>query len=172
MTADELAIQVGKHAVDELTDALGKIKHCVDQVDDAQIWSRPHATLNSIGNLLLHLEGNLTQWIVSGIGGAEDRRHRPSEFAERGPISKHALIRRVEDAVASAGAALDRLGADELMRVRRIQGFDVTGLAAIFHSVPHFRGHVQEIVHMCRTILGDDFRMQWQPATPEQGAAN
>ncbi len=60
MTTDELAVEIGREAAHELTDALGKIKHCIDQLDNARIWSRPHASLNSIGNLLLHLEGNLT----------------------------------------------------------------------------------------------------------------
>ena len=172
MTTDELVIQVGKEAAHELSDALGKIKHCVDQLDDARVWSRPHPSTNSIGNLLLHLEGNLTQWIVCGIGGAEDHRNRPAEFAEQGPIPKSNLIRRLEIAVANARAAFERLSGDELMRVRRIQGFDVTGLAAVFHSVPHFRGHTQEIVHLTRMILGDEYRIQWQPMTNEQGASN
>jgi uncharacterized protein DUF1572 len=172
MTTDELAVQVGKEAGNELTDALGKIKHCVDQLDDAQIWSRPDALLNSIGNLILHLEGNLTQWIACGIGGAGHHRNRPAEFAERGPIPKSELIHRLEIAVANARAASERLSGDELVKVRRIQGFDVTGLAAIFHSIPHFRGHTQEIVHMARILLGDKYRIQWQPSTPEQGASN
>lgn len=170
MTADELAAAVGRHAAEELADALAKIKHCVGQLDDAAIWSRPGAGLNSIGNLLLHLEDNLTQWITCGLGGAEDRRNRPAEFAERGPIPADALLRRLDAAIAQASAALAGLSADELTKTRRIQGFDVTGLAAIFHSVPHFRGHAQEIVHITRTLLGKRYRIHWQPATPEQGA--
>jgi hypothetical protein len=172
MTTHELANQVGKEAAHELADALGKIKHCVDQLDDAKIWSRPQMSLNSIGNLLLHLTGNLTQWIVCGIGGADDHRDRPAEFAERGPIPKSNLIARLESAVVDAGAALERVTGDELVRVRRIQGFDVTGLAAMFQSISHFRGHTQEIVHMTRMILGEQYRIQWQPSTPEQGAAS
>jgi hypothetical protein len=172
MTADELAKHVAEEAARELSDALGKIAHCVDQLHDAQIWSRPDPALNSIGNLLLHLTGNLTQWIVCGIGGAADHRHRAAEFAERGPIPRGDLTRRLEAAVAGASAALKRSSASELTRVRLIQGFDVTGLAAIFHSIPHFRGHTQEIVHMTRRILGDKYRVQWRPATPEQGALN
>jgi hypothetical protein len=168
VTADELAAEVGMRAAEELADALAKIKHCLAQLDDAAIWSRP-AGLNSIGNLLLHLEGNLTQWITSGLGGAADRRNRPAEFAERGPIPADALLRRLDAAVAQASVALAGLSAAELTRVRRIQGFDVTGLAAIFHSVPHFRGHAQEIIHITRTLLGDRYRSHWQPATPEQG---
>ncbi len=172
MTADELASAVGRHAAEELADALAKIKHCIGQLDESAIWSRPGAGLNSIGNLLLHLEGNLTQWIASGLGGAEDLRNRAAEFAERGPIPADALLRRLDVAVAQASAALACLSADELAKTRRIQGFDVTGLAAIFHSVPHFRGHAQEIVHLTRALLGERYQMHWQPATPEQGAAS
>jgi hypothetical protein len=64
-----------------------------------------------------------------------------------------------------------RLTASQLLRVRRIQGFDRTGLEAIFDSVPHFRGHTQEIVHMTRLQLGDAYQSAWMPATPAQGAA-
>jgi hypothetical protein len=170
MTADELTKHVADEAGRELDDALGKIVHCLDQLDEAQIWSRPYALMNSIGNLLLHLDGNLTQWIVGGVGGAPDRRNRPGEFAERGPIPKTDLVRRLKVAVAAANAALEGASGAELAAVRRIQGFEVTGLGAIFHSVPHFRGHAQEIVHMTRRILGDGYRIQWQPSTGEQGA--
>lgn len=170
MTADELAIQVGRAAADELAGALSKIKHCLDQLADDQVWSRPQPSLNSIGNLLLHLEGNLTQWIVCGIGGAADQRSRPAEFAEHGPIPTRQLLDRLEIAVAGAAAVLATVNAVELTRVRRIQGFEVTAMTAIFHSVPHFRGHTQEIVHATRGILGDAYRIQWQPLTPEQGA--
>jgi hypothetical protein len=172
MTANELASQVAIEATQELREALNKIKHCIDQLDDAQIWSRPQPSLNSIGNLMLHLGGNLTQWIVCGIGGAEDRRNRPAEFAEQSAIAKNELVQRLEVAVAKAGAAMTRENADGLTKIRRIQGFEVTGLGAIFHSIPHFRGHTQEIIHMTRMILGDKYQMQWQPSTPEQGAAS
>lgn len=170
MTADELAAQVGQEAAQELSDALAKIIHCVNQLDEAQVWSRPQPGLNSIGNLLLHLAGNLTQWIVAGFGGAADHRNRSAEFTEQGPIPKRELLARLEAAVAQARAALKRVTAGELVRVRRIQGFDVSGLAATFHSVPHFRGHAQEIIHMTRSILGDKYQVHWHPATPEQGA--
>jgi len=170
MTTDELAIQVGKAAGRELSDSLTKIKRCIDQLDDAQVWLRPEALLNSIGNLLVHLEGHLTQWIVCGIGGIEDHRDRPAEFAEQGPIPKGVLVERLEVAVVAAKAALRRLSERDLMRPHRIQGFEVTGLAAVFHSVSHFRGHTQEIVHMTRMILGEGYRIQWQSSTPEQGA--
>lgn len=170
MNADELAVEVGMAAMHELRDAIGKIQHCVDQLSEAQVWQRPQPALNSVGNLLLHLAGNLTQWVVCGVGGEPDHRNRAAEFAAAGGISKRVLLQTVIEAANAAQAAVQRLTCSELLRVRRIQGFEVTGLAAIFHSIPHFRGHTQEIVHIARTLLGDRYQIQWQPTTPEEGA--
>jgi hypothetical protein len=72
--------------------------------------------------------------------------------------------------VGDAKQVLGRLTARDMLEVRRIQGFDVTGLAAIFSSVPHFRGHTQEVIHMTRSHLGDAYQFAWTPATPVQGA--
>src|SRR5262249_49568305 len=170
MNDNQLATAVATEAAHELTEALGRIKHSLGQLRDEQVWRRPQPALNSIGNLILHLCGNVRQWLVAGLSGATDVRNRPAEFSERGPIAKQELLSRLEAVVGEAKAVLSRLNAQQLLAKRRIQGFDVTGLAAIFSSVPHFRGHTQEIVHMTRSQLGDAYRFAWTPATPEQGA--
>ncbi len=170
MTADELAAVVGTAAAHELDSALDRIKHCLTQLNDEQVWRRSQPSLNSIGNLILHLCGNLRQWIVSGIGGGSDVRNRPAEFAERGPIAKKELLGRLESAAGEAKRVLAGVSARQLVEVRRIQGFEVNGAEAIFDSVPHFRGHTQEIVHMTRLQLGDAYKFAWTPTTPEQGA--
>ncbi|HEY7426403.1 MAG TPA: DUF1572 family protein [Gemmataceae bacterium] len=170
MTADELAVVVGTAAAHELESALNRIKHCLGQLNDEQVWRRSQPNLNSIGNLILHLCGNLRQWIVSGVGGASDVRNRPAEFAERGPIPKDELMRGLEAVVEEAKRTVVGVDARQLVEIRRIQGFDVTGVAAIFDSIPHFRGHTQEIVHMTRLQLGDAYQFAWTPTTPEQGA--
>jgi hypothetical protein len=170
MTADELAAAVGTAAAHELESARKRIEHCLGQLNDEQVWRRSQPGLNSIGNLILHLCGNVRQWIVAGLGGASDDRDRPADFSEQGPIPKEELIRRLAAVVEEAKRVLAGVDAQQLAGDRRIQGFDVTGVAAIFDSVPHFRGHTQEIVHMTRLQLGDAYQFAWTPTTPEQGA--
>jgi hypothetical protein len=134
------------------------------------VWWRPQPALNSIANLILHLQGNLRQWIVSGVGGAPDTRNRPAEFSERRPIPRDELLRRLEEVINQADAALARATAAQLLQPRRIQGFDETVLSAIWDSLTHLSGHTQEIVYMTRLQLGDAYCFEWVPATPEQGA--
>lgn len=148
-----------------------KIEHCLAQLDDEQTWWRSRESGNSIGNLLLHLGGNLTQWIVAAVGGAEDARDRPREFSERGPIPKQQLLTRFGAVIEQAASTLQRTEAAELVRPRRVQGFDVTVLSAVYQSVSHLSGHTQEIVFITRLQLGDRYRFHWTPGGPEQGAA-
>src|SRR5262249_59915962 len=109
-----------------------RIRHCLNQLDDAHLAWRPRPGMNSIANLVLHLCGNLRQWIVSGVGGAADVRDRPAEFAERGAIPKAELLRRLDAVVREADAALAGGAPARLLAVRRSHGFDGTVLAAVF----------------------------------------
>ncbi len=163
MTPDRLAAAVGMAAATELQRAHDCVSHCLNQLSDEQVWQRSHPSLNSIGNLILHLCGNVRQWLIAGLGNSPDIRNRPAEFAERGPIAKEELMRRLDAVVHAAKETLTTLDAEQLMRQRSIQGFEVTGLGAIFSSVPHFRGHTQEIIHMTRLQLGDAYQFAWTP---------
>ncbi len=154
----------------QLAERADRIGHCLGQLDDAQVWWRPHESMNSIANLLLHLCGNLRQWIVSGVGGEPDDRDRPGEFAERGSIPKDELLGNFREVVARVDAVLANLEGGRLLEARRIQGFDESVLSATWHSLEHLGGHTQEIIHMTRRQLGDRYRFAWTPSTPEQGA--
>jgi hypothetical protein len=104
--------------------ALRKITHCLDQLADDDVWWRPYESHNSIQNVVLHLCGNVRQWIVHGVGGAPDVRDRPLEFADRRPIPKTELLRMLSDTVAEADGALAACPPARLLESRRIQGFD------------------------------------------------
>jgi hypothetical protein len=153
-----------------LAGALRKIEHCLDQLTDADLWWRQHESHNSIQNVILHLCGNLRQWILHGVGGEPDHRDRPGEFADRTNRPKAELLAMLHETVAKCDRVLAAWAPERLLERRQIQGFETTVLAAIFDTVSHFVGHQHQIVYITRLRLGDAYRFQWAPATPEQGA--
>jgi hypothetical protein len=161
-----------KEARGVLSEGMRKVEHCLGQLDDSQIWWRPRPEMNSIANLMLHLSGNLRQWIVSGVGGASDIRNRPKEFADRSNRPKAEVLAIFKKVLSEADAALAALKPDQLLQPRKIQGFDVTAIAAIMDTLPHFRGHVQEIIHMTREQLGEKYLFYFVPNGKEQESAD
>ena len=133
-------------------DYLPKIEHCLELVDDKQIWWRANAQSNSICNLLLHLNGNVRQWIVSGVGAGTDARDRDAEFAARSGLSKEELLARLKETLREVDQTLGQLDPCALLESRRIQGFDVTVLDAVFHVVEHFSMHTGQIIMMAKVF--------------------
>jgi uncharacterized damage-inducible protein DinB len=143
-----------------LEDYFVKIAAAVDALDDELVWRRPNESSNSVGNLLLHMSGNVRQWIVSGVGGAEDTRDRASEFAARGSVSKAELIDLVKTTLDEADAALAKLEGEcaaansdaPLRRVCMPQAYEVTAFDAIFHVVEHFSYHTGQIIFAAKWL--------------------
>jgi uncharacterized damage-inducible protein DinB len=127
-----------------------KVRAAVESLPDGTLWSRPNEESNSVGNLLLHLAGNVRQWIVAGVGGAADRRDRASEFAARDGADADALLASLDEVLDDADAVLAGLTAADLASSRMIQGRDVEVLEAVYHVVEHFAGHVGQIVMIAK----------------------
>ena len=123
---------------------------CVCSLTEEQLWWRPNEASNSIGNLLLHLNGNLGQGIVAPFNRKEDARNRPLEFSERGPVPVGGLLARLAGTVEEAGATLARLTPADLEATYEIQGNTVTGLYAVYRSVEHFAMHYGQIAYIVR----------------------
>jgi uncharacterized damage-inducible protein DinB len=127
-----------------------KIRHCLDVVPADAIWHRDHESSNSIGNLLLHLSGNIRQWIVSGVGGAPDARRRSAEFDAREGGDAAALMGQLLATVREADDVLASLDGQRLAERRTIQGRDVSVLDAVYHVVEHFSMHTGQIVLLAK----------------------
>lgn len=137
-------------------DYLPKIERCLELLTDEQIWWRANPQSNSIGNLLLHLSGNVRQWIVCGLGGATDKRDRDSEFAARNTIPRDKLMAGLKQTLSDADAALAKFDADKLLEKHLIQGCDTTAQAALFHVVEHFSMHTGQIIMMAKMFAEVD----------------
>ena len=123
-----------------------KLRKTVGALPAELLWWRPNEQANSVGNLLMHLEGNVRQWIIGGVGGAPDVRNRAGEFAARESASAKELLARLEQTLDEADAVLVRLRPEQLTDRRRIQARDVTVLEAIYQVVQHFALHLGQII--------------------------
>lgn len=124
-----------------------------------QVWHRSNGHCNSIGNLLLHLTGNVTQWIICGLGGTASQRNRPAEFAERGPLPLQPILDKLAQTIRDADAVLAVLPATALSARHSIQGYDVTGVEVVFHVVEHFAFHTGQVVHMTKALRDCDLSL-------------
>ena len=123
-----------------------KIQRCLDVLPAEALWRRDDASENGVGNLLLHLSGNVRQWVVSGVGGAPDARQRSAEFASRDGGDAPALMAILLETLRHADTVLASLDARTLGERRRIQGRDVNVLDAVYHVVEHFSMHTGQII--------------------------
>ena len=149
---------------------LPRIERCLEELSPEQIWWRPNPASNSIGNLVLHLTGNVRQWIVAGLGGFPDIRRRDQEFAASGPIPTAELLRSFRDTVLHACRVLRGLTSGDLSKVHRIQGYRVTGLEASFHVAEHFSHHAGQIILITKSLTGRNLAFTQLPGEKKNQA--
>lgn len=137
-------------------DYLPKIRAAVGKLSEDDVWWKPNAASNSIGNLLLHLSGNLGQWVVSAVGGRPDERQRHLEFDPDQRPSPDAMLDRLATTVGEACEVLANVDHATLGELRTIQGREVTCFEAIYHAVEHFSMHTGQILYIAKLRTGSD----------------
>jgi hypothetical protein len=133
-----------------------RLHGCVESLTEEQVWWRPNEASNSIGNLLLHLNGNVRQWLVAPFNRLGDSRDRPAEFSERQSIPKASLLEKLGATMRDASEVLARLTEVDLLATLHIQGYTVTGLGAVYQVVEHFGMHYGQIVYITKSLCGED----------------
>ncbi len=123
-----------------------KLRRCLDVLPSHVVWLREDEQSNSIGNLLLHLAGNVRQWIISSVGGAPDSRHRRREFEARDGAGVEELFGALRRTLDEADAVIASLTSEMLLERRMIQGREVSVLEAVYHVVEHFALHTGQII--------------------------
>ncbi len=151
-------------------DYLPRIERVIAPLSLDQIWWRPNEASNSIGNLMLHLAGNVRQWVVGGVGRQDMTRDRDFEFSTREHLSADELVRRLRSAVDDACAVIERVTDAQLAEPRTIQRFDTTVFGAVYHVVEHFAMHTGQIILLAKAQTGNDagFYRVRPDGTPER----
>lgn len=150
---DALVLEANRRLFDE---SVVRIKKCLNELSEDEIWNRPNASLSSIGNLVLHLCGNVTQWIGTGLGKQPDNRIRDLEFEPDSRVGKTALIKRLDQMEVNTRKVLDQLTETELLAVHRTQGFEENGLSIMVHVIEHFSYHTGQITWQTKLLKNKD----------------
>jgi len=145
-----------------LSEYLSKLTTSLATITKDDVWWRPNEASNSIGNLLLHLRGNVTQWIIGGVGRRPFQRVRPEEFSARDGATAEELLAQLTATVQEARAIIALQNEDSLLEGRQIQGYDVSVLDAIYHVVEHFSMHTGQIILLAKSRSGTDLHL-WRP---------
>lgn len=133
-----------------------RLRTCVQSLTDEQLWWRPNPASNSIGNLILHLNGNVRQWLVDSFNRQEDRRDRPAEFAASGDVPGAVLLEKLGGTILEATDVLNRLTEADLIAPYEIQGYHVHGLDAVYQAVEHFGLHYGQIAFITKMLTDKD----------------
>lgn len=132
-----------------------RLRGCVESLTDDQVWWRPNEASNSIGNLLLHLNGNVGQWLVGSFNPTGAARDRAAEFAERHLVPRAVLLGTLDATLQEASAVLSRLTEADLLTTLHIQGYTVSGVEAVYHVVEHFGMHYGQILYITKLVRGE-----------------
>ncbi|MFN0013552.1 MAG: DinB family protein [Saprospiraceae bacterium] len=152
----DLATEFARQACYRIDESTRMLQTAYADLDEADIWKRPNAASNSVGNLVLHLCGNIRQYAISALGGTEDLRERDAEFAARGGTDKAALLVKLQRTVEEAKAAIRAADAANLLRVRSVQGFQLSGLGIVLHVVEHYSYHTGQIAFWTKLLKDKD----------------
>lgn len=138
---------------------LPRVERCLEQLTDEDVWRRANEASNSIGNLILHLSGNVQQWIIGGVGNLPYERDREHEFSERGNFTRAELLARLKETLTKADQVLANVDPNSLLERKEIQGNDVTIMQAILRIVQHFGLHTGQILLLTKQYTGEDLKL-------------
>ena len=133
-----------------------RIVRCVEELSEPQIWQRPNNNSLSVGNQILHLEGNIRQWALHGLGGMADVRDRDSEFAAKGGMGSTELLARFADVIEDAKLAVSDLNEQDLRRERNVQAYRHDGTFILMHVIEHLSYHTGQIIFFTKATLNID----------------
>lgn len=137
-------------------ESLEKIRGCLILLDETAFWGRPNASSNSAGHLLMHLTGNIRQYMLSGLGGARDVRKRDLEFKPPTPPDRAAVESEFFEVAGKALELLETLSEEAFLRRKTVQGFELTGLGIVLHVVEHLSYHTGQIAYLTKMKTDQD----------------
>ncbi len=137
-------------------ESMRMLQICMEKTPDDRFWERENPALNSPGNLLQHLSGNIRQYVISGLGGGNDNRQRDSEFQPRPGRSRQEVWEDFRQTVREAGQVIRSAKAGDLLEPRSVQGFTFSGMGLVIHAVEHLSYHTGQMAYLVKLRTEED----------------
>lgn len=131
-------------------ESVPRIKQCLNELSEDEIWYKPNTNSNSVGNLVLHLCGNVKQYILSGIGSKKDERKQNLEFEELGPIPVAELTRDMDSLMEEVALVINGIKPEDLITAKAVQGFQEQVTSILVHVIEHFSYHTGQITYFTK----------------------
>lgn len=144
------------YSIHYLEERYGMIARSLEKLPQDQLWVKPNASSNSMGNLVLHLCGNIRQYVISGLGGAEDIRERDQEFAENPGLTLDSILGQLRRTLDEVYEVIRESDESKLLQMRNVQGYEMNGVGILTHVVEHFSYHTGQIAFYTKLILNED----------------
>ncbi|WP_273566731.1 DinB family protein [Maribacter halichondriae] len=153
---DLLREELVKNALYRLDESTRMISISLTEISEEELWQKPNASLNSIANLILHLCGNITQYVISSLGETKDIRNRDLEFSIKEGESKSELLKKLEKTVDTAKRVIFDASQEQLLKGKSVQGFSFSGIGIIMHVVEHYSYHTGQIAFWVKVLKNKD----------------
>ncbi|WP_350288593.1 DinB family protein [uncultured Croceitalea sp.] len=144
-----------KNSCYRMDESFRMIRISLEKISEKEVWERPNTSLNSIGNLILHLCGNMTQYGITSLKGTDDLRERSIEFSTKGGLLKEELIERLEVTVNEIKTCFENVSIERLLVKKKVQGYNFSGIGNIIHVVEHFSYHTGQIAFWVKQITNE-----------------
>ncbi len=145
-----------KNALYRIDENTRMVQKSLAFISEQELWQPPNESLNSIGNLILHLCGNMTQYIISSLGEIEDKRNRDSEFSASKIADKSEIIKLLEKTVTNSKSVILNANSNQLLKIRLVQGFELSGVGVVLHAVEHYSYHTGQIAFWVKQLKNKD----------------
>lgn len=151
-TNNDWIIEFKQNAIYRLDESSRMNRISFSKLKEEDFWKAPNNQLNSVGNLVLHLCGNMRQYILSSLAEAPDVRQRDLEFSTQGGYTSKELAAMLFETVESVKQVIEEVSEEKLLKKRMVQGFEFSGIGIVMHVVEHYSYHTGQIAFWVKLL--------------------
>ena len=145
-----------KNAIFRLKEGQRMVHLAFEKTKEKHLWELPISNGISLGNQILHINGNMTQYIISSLGENKDYRLREKEFEINKKINKTELLKKLDVTIISSIKVIDSVKSSKYLKLRKVQGYKLSGIGVVLHAVEHFSYHVGQISFWVKYLTKSD----------------